>query len=262
MNPPSTIGGINRLDPKEKNQIYARLIPIELLERFQIPTSLVDLQGRSLLEINAPPGSTSTEMSVYHQSGFIDPVLYGHITDTINGQLHILLYVLNDPDQPRFDVDRLADGRSTGYGTKGRNLIAEQAAMQAGLAPGQVRRGPHLFRAASQAFEDFVISLGHSMYFTEPWHYHNALNFERYGFAYVRGRRRMERIARGFSEGGELIPLLDGSTPFRQPQAANSIRLRSWAIHDGLLGEIFTDITMYKQVGKPAGVSTCLDCPW
>ena len=72
----------------------------------------------------------------------------------------------------------------------------------------------------------------------------------------------MERIQAGFSEGGDLLPLLDGSTPFRQPGAQDSIRLRSWAIHDGILGEPFTNVTMYKRIGKPAGLNTSGECAW
>jgi hypothetical protein len=107
-----------------------------------------------------------------------------------------------------------------------------------------------------------VGELGHGLYFTEPLYYHNAIIFERLGFAYQQGRRLMERIQKGFSPAGDLIPLLDGSTPFRKPEAANHIRLRSWAIHDGILGESFTNVTMYKRVGKHAGVSTCSGCEW
>jgi hypothetical protein len=189
-------------------------------------------------------------------------VLYGDITDTINGQIHILFYVLNDPESPRFDIDRLPDGRLTQLGIKHRHIEAEIAAMQAGLSPGQIRQGPHLLRAAMDTFETFIQSLNHELHFAEPLYYHNAVIFERYGFAYQRGRRLMERIQRGFEPGGDLLPLLDGSTPFRKPEAAHSVRLRSWAIHDGILGEPFRNVTMYKQTDKFANISTCLDCKW
>jgi len=53
------------------------------------------------------------EMILRHEPGFPDPLLYGHLTDTLNGQIHILLYILNDPASPRFDVDRLPDGTAT-----------------------------------------------------------------------------------------------------------------------------------------------------
>jgi len=258
----STIGGINRLPMHEKRAIYARVIPPELLERYNISPNMVDKHGRDLLVLNCPAGSTSAETTLYHEFGFRDPVLYGQITDTVNGQVHILFYVLNDPEAPRFDIDRLPDGRQTQLGTKHRNIDAEIAAMEAGLSPGQIRQGPHLLRAAMETFETFIQSLNHDMHFAEPLYYHNAVIFERYGFAYQQGRRLMERIQHGFSTNGDLLPRLDGSTPFRQPEAANSIRLRSWAIHDGVLGEPFQNVTMYKQVNKHANISTCPECRW
>jgi hypothetical protein len=258
----STIGGINLLPDPEKREIYSRLIPPELMERFDISSSFTDSQGRSLLKLEYSSGSNDVSMSLYHQAGFPDPILYGHLTDTLACQIHVLLYVLNDPDSPRFDVDRLPDGQSTRFGTRSRNLEAEQAAMEAGLAPGQVRSGLRLLPSAIPAFEDFVASLGHDLYFVEPLYYHNAVIFERYGFAYQVGKKQMERIQAGFSEGGEFLPRLDGSTPFLQPKAADSIRLRSWAIHDGILGEPFTNVTMYKRVGKSAEITTCATCRW
>jgi acetoin utilization protein AcuC len=201
-------------------------------------------------------------MILYHQAGFQDPVLYAHLTDTLNGQIHVLLYILNDPHSPRFDVDRMSDGSRTRFGTLKRNLAAETAALEYGLAPGQVRHGLRLLQPATSAFEDFLTSLGHDMYFVEPLYYHNAVIFERYGFAYQVGKRQMEAIHAGFQEGGELCRRLDDSNPFRTSQAANSIRLRSWAIHDGILGEPFTNVTMYKRVGKYADITTTPGCIW
>jgi hypothetical protein len=104
--------------------------------------------------------------------------------------------------------------------------------------------------------------LGHELYFVEPLYYHVALVFERYGFSYQMGRRLMQRIESGFSGSGDLRARLDGSSPFRQAGAEASIRLRSWAIHDGLMGEPFTDVTMYKRVGKVANEDTAPGCKW
>lgn len=255
------IGTINRLPEAEKREIYSRVIPRELLERFHLPEP-GSIRLQSFLQFRFEPGSSDVEMSLFHELRFPDPILYGHLTDTMNGQIHVLLYILNDPDSPRFDVDRLPDGTKTRFGTLTRNLEAERKALEAGLAPGQVRRGLRLLPAAIASFEKFVQSLGHEQYFVEPLYYHNAVIFERYGFAYQMGRRRMEAIHAGFSEGGALLPLLDGSTPFRRPEAAHSIRLRSWAIHDGVLGEPFTNVTMYKRIGKSAGLNTTPGCGW
>ncbi len=259
----STIGGINLLPEHEKREIYRRIVPPELLEHCKLSPYLTDIQGRSLLNLKAKPGSTSVEMSLYHKYGFRDPVFYGHLTDTMNGQIHILLYILNDPASPRFDVDVMPDGQATKFGTSRRNLEAERDALGFGLAPGQTYSGLGILSAATDAFERFVKSLGHDMYFAEPLYYHNAIIFERYGFAYQSGKKRMERIQAEFtSESGEVVDKLDNSSVFRQAEARQSIRLRSWAIHDGVLGEPFTNVTMYKQVGKSANINTSQSCKW
>lgn len=256
------IYSINQLPDAEKRAIYIRLIPPELLQRFQLPLDLRMEDGVDLVKLVCPKGSSSTEMELHHQLDFPDPILYGHITDTLTGQIHILLYTILDPNSPRFNVDRLPDGTKTVFGIKYRNIEAETAAMEYGLAPGQIRRGLRMLGSAIAGFENFVMSLGQDIYFAEPLFYHNAVIFERYGFTYAKGRKLMERIQQGFSEGGDLLKKLDGSTPFRNPLASQSIRLRSWAIHDGILGEPFTNVTMYKYIGKSAGINTCGECPW
>ncbi len=257
----STIGGINLLPEAQKREIYSRIVPKQLLERFKLP-ALDTMRAESFLKFKSAPGSTDVEMSLYHETRFPDPILYGHLTDTMNGQIHVLLYILNDPDAPRFNVDRMPDGSMTRFGTLQRNLEAEQAALRANLAPGQVRHGLRLLSTAIESFESFVASLGHEIYFVEPLYYHNAVIFERYGFTYQMGRRMMEQIESGFGAGGHLNALLNDSMPFRQKNAEHSIRLRSWAIHDGILGEPFTNVTMYKRVGKSAGITTCPSCTW
>lgn len=258
---PSTIGGVNRLPEAEKRAIYTRYIPHQLLERFNLPDG--DSQRiQQFMKFKFAPGSSDVEMSLFHEQRFPDPILYAHLADTMNGQIHVLLYILNDPDSPRFDVDRMPDGTPTKFGTAQRNIKAEEAALEAGLAPGQVRHGLRMLGQAIEAFEGFVKSLGHEMYFVEPLYYHNAVIFERYGFSYQMGKRLMDSIHAGFQPGGDLSALLNGSNLFRQVDAGCSIRKRSWAIHDGILGEPFTDVTMYKRVGVEAGVNTTPGCNW
>jgi hypothetical protein len=258
---PSTIGTINLLPDDEKRAMYVRYVPAELLTRFNLP-SLTSKAADELLDFRFAPGSSDVEISVYHKEGFPDPVLYGHLADTLSGQIHILLYILNDPDSPRFDVDKMPDGSPTKFGTSQRNIEAEVSAMQAGLAPGQIRKGLRMLGQAIETFEKFATELGHDMYFIEPLYYHNALLFERYGFAYQMGRQVMEVIHTGFQPGGDLHSRLDASSPFRGADAAATIRKRSWAIHDGILGEPFTNVTMYKRVGKQAGLNSAPGCDW
>jgi acetoin utilization protein AcuC len=258
--PPSTIGGINLLPESEKRALYARYIPEALLKKFNIPP-LTSTSGRNLLQFRFASGSSDVEISLYHQPDFPDPVFYTHLSDTMNGQIHILLYILNDPESPRFDVDKMPDGAPTKFGTLQRNIAAEKNAMEAGLAPGQIRRGLRMLSQAIEVFEKFATTLGHDMYFIEPLYYHNAVIFERYGFAYQIGKRLMDSIHAGFQTDGDLSAQLDSST-FRKPEAVKGIRKRSWAIHDGILGEPFTNVTMYKQVGKHAGLNTAPNCEW
>lgn len=259
---PSTINGLNRLPTEQRREIFQKLVPKEILEKFHIPPDMYDEQGRDLLLICSEPETSDVEVGLYHQYGFPDPVTYGHISDTITGKLHVLLYVMNDPDSPRFDIDRMPDGTPTKLGAELRNLDAEMAAMEAGLSPGQIRKGLHMVGEGIRAFEDLVSTLGHDIYFVEPLYYHNAIIFERYGFAYEKGRRLMESIHAGFQPGGELFLRLDKRNPFRRPEAANSIRLRSWAVHDGILDQPYTDVTMYKRIGQEANLNTCEDTPW
>ncbi len=258
----STINGVNRLPEYIKREIYARIIAPELLQRFHISPELLSEKGIDLFKITCWPESSNVEMELHHTPNSEDPILFGHLADNLSGQVHILLYVLNDPESPRFDVDRMPDGRKTFFGTQFRNLDAELAAMQYGLAPGQIRRGLRLLHPAIRSFEVFVSSLSHDLYFTEPLYYHNAIIFEHYGFTYAKGKKLMERIQKGFSITGDLISKLDDSSPFRSLSAAQSIRKRSWAIHDGILGEPFTNVTMFKHVGKLAGIDTSSGCVW
>jgi hypothetical protein len=69
----------------------------------------------------------------------------------------------------------------------------------------------------------------------------------------------MDDIHREFQPGGKLHAALDGSTPFRQPDAWQTVRGRAWAIQDGILeviGERWRDLRMIRVVGKHAGVET------
>ncbi len=259
---PLSIAGVNRLPRPEKEALYAEIVPADLRKRFSITSDLRTPAGEPVARLRCEEGSTDVVLDLRPTPQAEDPLLYAHVTDTVNGQIHVLLFVVNDPDSPRFDVDRMPDGRPTRFGVLARNLEAETAAMRFGLAPGQVRRGLRLLDSAIAAFEGFVAKLGHPLYFVEPLFYHNAALFERYGFSYQRGRRLMEGIHSGFQSGGGLAGQLDGSTPFRQPEASKTIRGRSWAIHDGLLGYPFSQVSMFKRIGSSAGISTYPDGKW
>ena len=261
--PLCSIRGINELDPQVAAAVYRTLVPDELLTQFGIdPKTLSSGDDKRRVEFVCPPGTSSVEIKVWHPIQTRDPLLYLQLADTANNQLSVLLLIVNDPESPRFDVDRDWSGQPTKFGTVNRNIEAEVAAMQAGLAPGQVRRGLKLSRRLIPSFEVFVARLGHQIFFMEPLSYHAALMFERYGCAYTLGRTKMEWINREFRPGGALHRRLDGSTPFRQPGAEKTVRGRSWAIHDGILGERFTDVHMYRRVGAESKIRTFPDAQW
>jgi hypothetical protein len=108
--------------------------------------------------------------------------------------------------------------------------------------------------------EDLCRLLGKELFLVEPLFYHSALLYERHGCAYLLGQDLMEEIDAEFQPGGRLHAALDGETVFRQPGFDRTARGRSWAIHDGILSVLgnapWGGIKMYRQLGRPAGVST------
>lgn len=259
---PSSIRAINNLDASVKRAIYRTLLASWVYKRFAIDPQTLTQDGRQVVFINCPANTRAMEMSVWHKPGAQDPVLYINMVDTFNNQLLVLLVVINDPESPRFAIDRNIHGESTHLGTRGRNIPAEIEALNAGLAPGQIRFGLRSSRSIVPIFEQFVARMGHAMFLVEPLAYHNAINFEGYGFSYLHGRQEMERIHQEFLPGGALHGQLDGSTPFRHGDAWQSIRGRSWAVHDGILGHPFTGFQMYKRLGIHGGVDTFPNARW
>lgn len=254
---------INELAEEKKEAVYRHLLSVPILERYGIdPETLCNAQGQRLVRFTCPEGTAVVEVDVRPQVGFPDPLLYLQMTDTRLNQIEIMLFVVNDPDSERFETDRDWQGERTKFGTFTRNLPEEIRAMEAGLAPGQVRRGLRLSRTLMPILEEFVARLGHDYYLMEPLAYHNAILFERLGYNYVEGLRRMQWIHLGFQPGGLLHERLDGSTPFRRPDAWQTVRGRSWAIHDGILGEPWHGVKMYKRVSQHAGVDTFPDGPY
>jgi len=252
-----SLGQVNDLPLQAKESIYRSLLPEDLLRAFDIDgDTLCDADGNRVVTITCPAGSRLVEIEVRHKPGFPDPLLYLELADTRLNQIEVLLFVVNDPHSERFETDRDWSGERTKFGTLKRNVDEEVRAMDAGLAPGQVRRGLRLSRTQLPLFETFVRKLGHEYYLLEPLAYHNAVIFERLGCNYIQGLRRMQWIHVAFQPDGPLHEALDGSTPFRQPDAWRTVRGRSWAIHDGILGEAWHGVRMYKRAGKTAGVDT------
>jgi hypothetical protein len=258
---PPTIRAVNNLPQGEKEQIYRSILPPWLLHEYFGGATRDDM-GELCMTCICPPGSRSVELSVRRRPDDRDPLLYLQLADNLNNQIIVLLVVVNDPESPRFDTDVDEQGKPTSFGTNGRNIPAEIAAMKYGLSPGQVRTGLRSFRHSIPYFEDFIRNMGHDLVLIEPLAYHNAISFERYGFNYVYGHDEMVRIHQAFLPEGEYYRRLDGSTPFRQADAWRSVRGRSWAIHDGIMGRPFTGFEMVKRIGLRANVETFPNAVW
>lgn len=262
MDFPHSIREINALPREEKLAIYTTLIPEWVFDEYGLDRDNYTDPSYPNIRFRFREGTRALEITVKRDPADIDPMLYLNMADTFLGQLMVLLVVVNDPDAPRYNTDLDEHGNKTHFGTSTRNTYAELAAMDAGLAPGQVRRGLRAFRRSVPMFETFVQRMGHDMFMIEPLAYHNAIVFERYGFSYVRGHKAMVDIHREFQPGGELHKRLVVTNPFRKPDAWTTVRKRSWAIHDGILGHPFTGFQMYKRVGKHANVNTFPDAKW
>lgn len=259
---PSSIREINSLSAADKQAIYVTLLPDWLFTQYGIHRETLTFEGLPVVQFRCPQGSRALEISARRRSNDTDPMLYLNMADTFNNQLLVLLVVVNDPDSVRYNVDIDEQGNSTHLGTTGRNLAAEEAALHAGLAPGQIRRGLRSFKQSVPIFENFIARMGHDLFLIEPMAYHNAIVFERYGFSYLRGHSEMVKIDKEFQVGGELHNQLSENYVFRRPNSWKTVRGRSWAIHDGILGHPFTGFQMYKRLGIHAGINSFPDSEW
>lgn len=252
---------LNGLPAPLRDGLYGRLVPSEVCARFGVdPATGLNAVGHRLLRIFAPPEQSWARIELRASRDDRDPLV---LVDVEMGPFAVpeLSFVqVTDPESERFAIDRDEDGQDTLFGTVTRHLAEERRALAAGLAPGQVRRGLRLLGRVLDSMDEFCRLLGKELFLVEPLFYHSALLYERHGCDYFLGRELMETIDGEFRPGGRLCRALDGATPFRQPDLAWTIRGRSWAIHDGILGALdgaaWGGVKMYRRVGHPASVVT------
>lgn len=257
---PFTIRQLNNLPENVKQRMYRGLIPPTLLTRFGIdPIQWTDTTKAQRVFLKAEENSEKVLITAQSSADASDEFLALELADNSLNGIELNLIVLNDPTKPGYPIDQMEDGAPTMFGTLKRNLKAEEQALQAGLAPGQVRAGLGGSRLIFEQIEAFLSMLGHRAYFLEPLTYASAWVFERRGFAYVRGHKLMDDIQREFQPGGKLYRCLDDGSPFRKQDQANSVRGRAWAIHDGILEALdarWDNLRMVKQIGRHAGVES------
>jgi hypothetical protein len=119
-----------------------------------------------------------------------------------------------------------------------------------------------MFRPLIARIEELATAFGVGILYVAPLAYHNAIKYEKYGFTYSSGQEEMEWIHRELGPGGVLRKRMDGSRPFRLPWMADTVRGRSWAIHDGILDRRWMAPQMYKFVGRSFSTCTFPQAPW
>ena len=257
---PFTIRQLNNLPENVKQRMYRGLIPPALLTRFGIdPIQWTNASKEQMVSLKAEENSEKVLLTAQSSPNVSDEFFALELADNPLNGIELNLIVLNDPATRRYSIDQTEDGAPTMFGTLKRNLSAEEKAMQAGLAPGQVRAGLGSSRVVFEQLEAFLSMLGHRAYFLEPLTYASAWVFERRGFAYVRGHKLMDDIHREFQPDGKLYQCLDDRSTFRKRDQASTVRGRAWAIHDGILEVLdarWDNIRMVKQIGRHAGVET------
>jgi hypothetical protein len=257
---------LNILPEDARTRLYRALLPPDLLIRFGIdPITWKGSSGARHVELLARADPGEAHLVVKKDIHAPDDTIRIELSDNRFSRIELSLLLLNDPDSPLFRTDIDAENQPTLFGTARRNLAEEERAMQAGLAPAQMRAGLGASRVLLDHLETFLAGLGQRAYYLEPLTYVSAWLFERRGFAYLSGHKLMDDIHKEFQRDGRLRNALDGSTPFRQSGQWRTVRGRAWAIHDGILDAIdarWNDVRMVKQIGKHAQVETFPDAEY
>lgn len=259
---------LNRLHRPEKEGLYRILIPPALFRRFGIdPVTLANQSGERVIRFFCPAGDRTCLVEMKFP-GMEDPVYSLQLTDPQDfTQIELDFMVVNDPESPKYNTNMDDQGKDTLFGWASRNLPEERKAMEAGLFPGQVRKGLGLTREVIRLIGFFCAMMDLKTIRLEALFYHNAVTYERHGFSYFSGYSLMKRIHEEFQPGGKLFEKLDSRTPFRRPEFAHTVRGRSWAIHDGILQEVADDILeegwaspiMYRMIENPRSMVTFPD---
>jgi hypothetical protein len=265
-NLPVTLKALNSLPENPKLRLYRTLIPIQVLADFDInPRTWMNPDKLLQVKLVAEKGSNRVKIHAWYGEDPSDEFFYLELADNAYNGIDLNFLVVNNPLSPKFHTDFDEEGRETLFGTVHRNLVEEEKAMRAGLAPGQIREGLRCSQIVFTHIETFLTMMAHHAFFLEPLTYVSAWIFEKRGFAYSKGHQLMDTIHKEFQPGGELHRALDGSTPFRQPDQWQTVRGRAWAIQDGILeaiGKKWDDLKMIKQVGRHAGANTFPDAEY
>jgi hypothetical protein len=253
---------IRALSDAEWFALFRALVPRGCFEAFGIdPETFEDPEGRLRLRVLYRDHGRILNVRITAPGEHdVDPIYSIFLQEFGQDGLDVIGLNINDPGSKRFQVDLDEYGRIPADLLSGRRNVPEEIeAMRAGLAPGQVRRGLRWVGDALEGIEAFCTMTGRRWIYCEAMAYHNAMIFERHGFAYQfkTWEDEMRWIDAEFRPPrGLFFRRLDGSTPFRQPGMEATVRGRSWAIHDGIMGKPWNRPMMVKEVGVHSQVNT------
>lgn len=224
-------------EPYFNSELVALLLPDAMLTRFNLARPFrFGTTREEVFALHHSEGHPGLRLEVWPDPECPDPGYVLELKFNFLGIPEIAWIAANDLAAPRFNVDAL--GRLPLEPKSGlRNVAEEVRAMEWGLAPNQVRSGLHILRESLGAVENYLAALGVNIVTLSAMAYHNAVEYRHLGFMLKSGEELMIGIEEGFAPGGRLSRLLDGSTPFRKPENARTLLGRSWAIHDGLMGD-------------------------
>lgn len=249
------------LPETERLDLVRILVPAGVFRQFHIdPETFQDDEGRLRLRVLYRDQGRILCVKIIDPTTRLDSIYSIFLQDYEEDGVDCIGLNINDPQSKRFQVDLDEYGRIPAELLSGRRNIKEEIrAMKAGLAPGQVRKGLRLIGDVLQGLEHFLRKSGKRWIYCEAMAYHNAMVYERHGFGYQFKTLEDEMlwIDHEFrSPQGLFFKKLDGSNPFRQPGMESTVRGRSWAIHDGIMGRPWSRPGMLKEVGVHSQVNT------
>jgi hypothetical protein len=264
----SWIQKISHYQQYQKEGLYRTLIPPSLFRTAGInPLNLLGSEGQKIVRFFCPSGDRTCLIEI-RVPDIEDPVYSIQISDSIDqSTIEWDFLIINDPSSEKFITDLDESGRDTMFGWASRNKDEEEKAFLAGYYPGQTRKGMGLTSQVIKTLDLFCQILGIKTIKLDALFYHNAITYERQGFSYYEGFKEMQRIHDLFQPGRALYEKMDDSNVFRQRHLVNTVRGRSWAIHDNILNDIKDDTltvswvspVMYRMVEKPRAMVTFPD---
>src|SRR4030043_269011 len=153
-----SIAKVNKLPKEERDSIYLRLVPDSIFEKFYIDRkTLANPFEERVVRGIFPPDENFGCIEVKYRSEDRDCIFSCQVSlETFMQSLHLDFLIINNPFSERFNVEIDELGRDTLFGTQSRNIPEEIKAMEAGLAPGMVRKGLHLMREFVKCLEIFT----------------------------------------------------------------------------------------------------------